>query len=1071
MRHRCGLRVSFAYPELLPLRRGGVCRHPQTYQSLSPISHTINSCKGCSYTANCCCAAKDALPVTIKKTVITARTTRTVSKFVTKTITPPKKNRRSDFDAEALQRRKFEMVDANSVEPIEAAEPIDNQETLEARQLYAETIQDEADDGLSGFDSRAAGSVANGGKHNCPVCPAGVKVLAKNNGGSAVYCWYVGKLLLVDHSPNSYPEHIFTSSPRRKTVTKWVRKIRTFTKTAIKTKTATKYPRIYIRGQAYLDRNKNGKYDAGIDVPLAKHKVFIKIKKKVAKGRVLARQDPTELELDPVVCDEQGYYTVSADPPIEDIPSDPVMEGYLDDPTNDPFIFFYPGPDDTFVSPNPVNNPSPLIPPNPTDPPTQRIDKASYNKVEARGLYANSSLKVGLYDNGVRIASFSSQAAPSTYILNATGLRSGSHTFTIRNIDPIGAESDPVDAGAASIPWPPRNNMFDDNGVTKIVKVTFRPDSAGLVKLYLDGKVDATMNIDAAGVSKYTSISSTTPYTIGVEHIIYLTMTDADSNESDKDQEYKFSHNPPPILSSSETFFTGTLTSGTVLSTLTGTAFTTNTGTDFSTPTGTVFSTAGATTAGGASQTTVAGGSSQTTAPQQTTTTEQVSTTAGATTTRPTTTAGYTAGSHLPLSYVGFGGGTQGKFIATDSTGNVYVLAQFDIGSGTSASSPNFNYTQMGSKDCVVYKIDATTKDIAWIQGYGGVGDCNPNAGLVVTSDGSKVFLGGMSSGMIAPINVTSNNVNRIFIGAIDASTGAALWTNIYGASNNEFLTSIAADSSNNVYASGFWKTAGWFQAGQPASNAADTSVFYFQIFSNGTSSWLSTPQLGSGKGICATQSNALFGLSFNETVAARGTAILFTIDLGTGAATQIATVSPNVSLFDSFVCSGEKAHIFFSTYKATQAPVVGGVTGNMTGTSDSKVYITAVNSSGLASSVVRLGNGNSDPPSHSFAVVANGYIVQGGVTTNPFNGTSQSDEYVAKYNFAGTCVAAYGMGIGIGIDGIGGVAVQSNGNVLATTEAMGPVELGSVSGNSTGGYNQGAFSIQLGSDLKPLIW
>ncbi len=179
-------------------------------------------------------------------------------------------------------------------------------------------------------------------------------------------------------------------------------------------------------------------------------------------------------------------------------------------------------------------------------------------------------------------------------------------------------------------------------------------------------------------------------------------------------------------------------------------------------------------------------------------------------------------------------GGTNsdyGMSIAVDAAENVYtsgyfwLTADFDPGAGT------FNLTPAGSADIFVSKLDASG-NFVWAKNMGGTNfDRGTNIGV---DNSGNVYTTGTFEGTsdfdpgAGVVNLTSAGNNDIFISKLDAS-GNFVWAKRMGGTSSDGVSSIAIDSSGNIYTTGSFEGTADFDPGAGVVNL--TSVGNNDIF------------------------------------------------------------------------------------------------------------------------------------------------------------------------------------------------------------------------------------------------
>jgi hypothetical protein len=187
--------------------------------------------------------------------------------------------------------------------------------------------------------------------------------------------------------------------------------------------------------------------------------------------------------------------------------------------------------------------------------------------------------------------------------------------------------------------------------------------------------------------------------------------------------------------------------------------------------------------------------------------------------------------------------GDSGLSIALDYSGNVYTTGafqgtvDFDPGEGT------FNLTSAGMQDIFISKLDASGNFI-WAKTMGStIGD----SGLSIALDYSgNVYTTGYFYGTadfdpnIDTFNLTSSGGVDIFISKLD-TYGNFLWAKALGSSNGDYGYSIAIDTLDNVFTTGYFQAIVDFDPGVGTFNLTSTGgteIFISKLDSSGNFLW-----------------------------------------------------------------------------------------------------------------------------------------------------------------------------------------------------------------------------------------
>lgn len=208
-------------------------------------------------------------------------------------------------------------------------------------------------------------------------------------------------------------------------------------------------------------------------------------------------------------------------------------------------------------------------------------------------------------------------------------------------------------------------------------------------------------------------------------------------------------------------------------------------------------------------------------------------------------------------------GGTQADFpggLDTDTAGNIYILGYFnsngidvDPGAGTvifAAAGGN------ATNDTFLLKLDSSGNYV-WSKKTS-EGNSKDEFGRDLKVMGTDVYVAGNFSTNtdFDPSTTATNYINTTgssdnFISKYDTS-GNYYWTKTFGGTGSDFISSIAFDSQNNLYATGSFNTTVDFNPSSTAdytvpSFAANDDVYILKWTANGDFTWVQ--QLGGSNG------------------------------------------------------------------------------------------------------------------------------------------------------------------------------------------------------------------------------
>ena len=169
-----------------------------------------------------------------------------------------------------------------------------------------------------------------------------------------------------------------------------------------------------------------------------------------------------------------------------------------------------------------------------------------------------------------------------------------------------------------------------------------------------------------------------------------------------------------------------------------------------------------------------------------------------------------------------------GSSITVDSTGNIYTTgtfagtADFDPGAGTS------NLTSAGSNDIFVSKLDSSG-NFVWAKAMGGTD--NDYSGSVVLDPSGNIYITGSfnSTADFDPGAGTSNLISAglrdAFITKLDTSGNFVFAKKMGGTSDDFTYSSMALDSSGNIYITGSFESTVDFDPGAGTSNLTSAGL------------------------------------------------------------------------------------------------------------------------------------------------------------------------------------------------------------------------------------------------------
>jgi alpha-tubulin suppressor-like RCC1 family protein len=153
----------------------------------------------------------------------------------------------------------------------------------------------------------------------------------------------------------------------------------------------------------------------------------------------------------------------------------------------------------------------------------------------------------------------------------------------------------------------------------------------------------------------------------------------------------------------------------------------------------------------------------------------------------------------------GGSGADQGKAVALDATGNLYVVGSFS----TNASFGSTTLTSAGNTDAFVAKYNQAG-NLLWAAQAGGPTADSANA--VAISPAGEVYVTGSFTGTanFGTTNLVAAGFGDIFIAKYD-SAGNLLWVQRAGGPGSNQANGVAVDTAGNAYVAGFFSNIATF--------------------------------------------------------------------------------------------------------------------------------------------------------------------------------------------------------------------------------------------------------------------
>jgi hypothetical protein len=201
------------------------------------------------------------------------------------------------------------------------------------------------------------------------------------------------------------------------------------------------------------------------------------------------------------------------------------------------------------------------------------------------------------------------------------------------------------------------------------------------------------------------------------------------------------------------------------------------------------------------------------------------------------------------LSWYTFLGGTKwdnGKGIAVDGSGNIYVVGDSHATWQGSSAPVRAHYVNADNKDAFVARLGSDGV-LIWNTF---LGDSGVDDGMAIALDSSYVYVSGYSNATwgSSPKHTYTSGYDA-FAAKLDTD-GGLTWHTFLGGSGDDSSYGIAADSSGNVYVAGH-SNATWKGSSNPVrAYTSDYDAFAAKLDSSGDLTW-NTFLGGSGTDLC----------------------------------------------------------------------------------------------------------------------------------------------------------------------------------------------------------------------------
>ncbi|HAX80699.1 MAG TPA: hypothetical protein DCY88_33905, partial [Cyanobacteria bacterium UBA11372] len=415
--------------------------------------------------------------------------------------------------------------------------------------------------------------------------------------------------------------------------------------------------------------------------------------------------------------------------------------------------------------------------------------------------------------------------------------------------------------------------------------------------------------------------------------------------------------------------------------------------------------------------------------------------------------------------FLGGSGGDQGKGIAVDSSGNVYITgitSSTDFPTTAGAFDSSYNG---GNYDIFVSKLNSTGTALVYSTYFGG-NNYDSGEGIATDNLGNAYITGFTQSGDLpttaGAYDTSLNGIRNAFVTKLNPN-GTLSYSTFLGGNFSDYGSEIAVDSSGNAYVTGntassnFPTTAGAYDTSYNGGNA---DVFLTKINPTGTALVYSTLLGGSGadyaSGIAVDSSGNAYltgytnSSNFATTAGAYDTSynggndIFVTKINAAGSALSYSTFlggSSDDSGYAIATDSNGNAYITGNTNSANFATTPGAYDTTHNGGND--IFVSKINAAGNALSYSTFLGGSSDDYGYSIVTDSNGnayitgytnsanFVTTPGAYDTTHNGGS--DAFLSKLNATGMSLS-YSTFIGSSnLDTAASIALDSSGNAYIT--------------------------------------
>ncbi len=434
--------------------------------------------------------------------------------------------------------------------------------------------------------------------------------------------------------------------------------------------------------------------------------------------------------------------------------------------------------------------------------------------------------------------------------------------------------------------------------------------------------------------------------------------------------------------------------------------------------------------------------------------------------------AATTTNAQLPtLQWVNEMVGTNSKTLATDPSGNVYMLGNMGAGSTLDVDPGPGVYTLNGDDGTtIIYKLN-TAGQFVWAKQLPDISpECiQADAAQNVYLVGYYVLTKDFDPGP-GVFNLTTVSQNDIFILKLDPD-GNFLWAKSQGGTQADLAYSVAISATGIVYTTGYFIGTSDFDPGAGVTNITsgiqgDTHVS--ALDANGNFLWVKQIPGGFNQAHSIT-TNALGNIVvagefsgtkdfdpgpgvFNLTATVGGADIYILKLDGLGNFVWAKSVGGPNSELDGAVALDPTGNVYATgRFALTGDFDPGPATFNLTSFGGTDIFVVKLNASGVFTWAKQMGGILNDAPLDITADASGNVLTTGifndvadfdpGVATFNLTTNGSNDIFISKLNTDGDFVWAVGFGSSTSEDRGNGISVDLAGNVYATGNFQGQVD------------------------------